>query len=67
VKFPCAPVGTGVVLVRVRDPDLAGIRADTGLAKLRASERAELVKVWSDVDALLKSWPERRLRRERSE
>ena len=36
------------------DPDLAGIRDDAELAKLPASERAEFVKVWSDLDALLK-------------
>src|SRR5262249_1651161 len=47
------------------DPDLAGIRDDAELAKLPASERAEFVKVWSDVGALLKNLAGRRLRRER--
>jgi Tfp pilus assembly protein PilF len=36
-----------------RDPDLAGVRDDVGMAKLNEQERQEWVRLWADVDALL--------------
>ena len=35
------------------DADLAGVRDADGLAKLPEPERAEWIKLWDEVDALL--------------
>jgi hypothetical protein len=43
-----------------KDPDLAGIRDQEGLATLPSEERAACAKLWADVAALLKKAEEER-------